>query len=319
MNVVKWHGLGNDYLFVEASAVSPDDAPDIARLLSDRRRGPGADGLVLLGPTDRSDADLRMTILNADGSDGGVCGNGLRCAAAWVVSEGRHSIAAGDESENAIVRIETPAGISVATVETASESPFEWTVSVAMPPPRFELVSIPAVVPGRDGGETVVGMPMPALARIAGLPSTSRWSLVSTGNPHLVAWCEDDEDIDRVRLEAIGPGLEVHAWFPARINIHLVTTASDQLRMRTWERGSGETTACGTGACAVVASLVHGGRLAAEETHRVVLPGGELGIAWAGDAESPIRMTGEAVRVASVEVDDRWIECGLRRERHEGG
>ena len=122
MNLVKWHGLGNDYLFADARTTSVADAPGLARLLSDRRRGPGADGLIVLGPATTSDADLRMTILNADGSDGGVCGNGLRCAAAWAVSEGLVPDAAQRDLDAGVVRIETPAGVSVATVGTGSAS-----------------------------------------------------------------------------------------------------------------------------------------------------------------------------------------------------
>lgn len=324
MRFVKWHGLGNDYLFTRSATGSLEDAAHLARSLSDRRRGPGADGLVVLGPPSTTEADLKMTIFNADGSDGGVCGNGLRCAAAWTTCEPPEWMSGRDGPQPGVLRIETPAGISTATVEppsgdTAEDAEVRWMVSVALPPPRFELASVPATPPDRDPGSTIIEEPISELARSADLPEDTRWSLVSTGNPHLIARVEDDATFDAGRMGMVGPTLEHHRWFPERINAHLASVESDRIRIRTWERGSGETTACGTGACAVVASLVRAGRVEADTPHLVSLPGGDLRISWGGGGRDPIHMTGEAVRVCAVEVDDRWIEHDLRGRRPESG
>lgn len=316
MNLVKWHGLGNDYLFLDARRDRPADPAMTATVLSDRHRGPGADGLILLGDPSGPDADVRLEIRNADGSDGGVCGNGLRCAAAWVVAE---ALVPADRRVDALperVHLETPAGVTIADVESTSAAC--WMVALDLPAPRFDLVSLPAQVPGRAADDAIVDEAIPDLAAIAGLPESLRWSLVSTGNPHLVARCDDEVSIDAIDLARLGPALERHSWFPARVNVHLVADRGDRIAMRTWERGSGITQACGTGACAVVVALVRSERREPDVSHVVSLPGGDLEIAWSGDPAGSIRMRGEAVRVGAVEVDDRWIEEELRR-RGDGG
>lgn len=315
MNLVKWHGLGNDYLFLDTRAHPPADPAMTARVLSDRHRGPGADGLILLGHPSGADADVRLEIRNADGSDGGVCGNGTRCAAAWVVAEELVPVAGRIDASHDRVRLETPAGVTIADVESSGAA--GWMVDLDLPSPRFDLVSLPAQVPGRAADDAIVDEAIPDLAAIAGLPESVRWSFVSTGNPHLVARCDDAVAIDAIDLARLGPILERHPWFPARVNVHLVADRGDRIAMRTWERGSGITQACGTGACAAVVAFVRAGRREPDVSHRVSLPAGDLEIAWSGDAAGSIRMRGEAVRVGSIEVDDRWIEEELRRRGDE--
>lgn len=318
MKLVKWHGLGNDYLFLAGWSERPDDLAGLARVLSRRHHGPGADGLIVLGGPTRTDADLRMEVRNADGSDGGVCGNGLRCAAAWVVSEELVPHAGRVDAACDRVRIETPAGVSAASVEAdvaGGAAAGRWMVTVELPPPRFELATLPALVPGLEPASEMLEATSVELAAVADLVEDVRWSMVSTGNPHLVARCPRGVSIDGLDLAAFGPVLERLPWFPERVNVHLVDDDSETIRMRTWERGSGVTMACGTGASAVVSSLVRAGRREASATHRVSLPGGDLEIAWSGSPEASIRMAGEAVRVCAIEVDDRWIEEACRRDR----
>ncbi len=331
MRLHKWHGLGNDYLLLDARVEGPEDPATLSRVLSDRRRGPGGDGLILLEKPTRVDADVRMSIWNADGSDGGVCGNGLRCLAAWIVAD--DLLSAGDavreaDSESVPVRIEIPSGITVADVDLGGAKAGCASVRAALPGPRFD----PAFVPARpfDGipAGPVLEADIPDLMTLVTtiaeprsgasplLPEETRWSIVSTGNPHLVARVPGTCDLDKIDLAAIGPRLEHAPHFPSRINVHVVIDAASRpIRMRTWERGSGITQACGTGACAVVAAMVAAGRRDGAGMHEVELPGGTLRVRWSGVADDPIRMTGPAERVARIEVDDRWLERMLAAGR----
>jgi diaminopimelate epimerase len=323
MRFQKWHGLGNDYLFLDARISAPPDPAALARVLSDRRRGPGGDGLILLESPIRADADVRMSIRNADGSDGGMCGNGLRCLAAWVVADELVVATARHDRTVDRLRIEVGSGCASVTVDGREADRGRWSVAVALPGPRFELESIPAgAFTGVPGGR-VIDLPVPELATIAraaiseDVASDVTWSLVSTGNPHLVARVPEGVDLDAIDLATLGSRLEHDPHFPDRINVHVVADPADgPVRMRTWERGSGLTQACGTGACATVAALVAAGRRRPGDAVRVELPGGTLEIAWFGATDGSLHMTGEAVRVARIEVDDRWIERMLASDRH---
>jgi diaminopimelate epimerase len=323
MRFQKWHGLGNDYLFLDARISAPPDPAALARVLSDRRRGPGGDGLILLESPIRADADVRMSIRNADGSDGGMCGNGLRCLAAWVVADELVVATARHDRTVDRLRIEVGSGCASVTVDGREADRGRWSVAVALPGPRFELESIPAgAFTGVPGGR-VIDLPVPELATIAraaiseDVASDVTWSLVSTGNPHLVARVPEGVDLDAIDLATLGSRLEHDPHFPDRINVHVVADPADgPVRMRTWERGSGLTRACGTGACATVAALVAAGRRRPGDAVRVELPGGTLEIAWFGATDGSLHMTGEAVRVARIEVDDRWIERMLASDRH---
>ncbi len=278
MRFTKMHGLGNDYVYVDARTEHVENPPDTARRISDRHTGIGSDGLIIIHPSRA--ADVRMEMYNADGSRGRMCGNGIRCVAKYAVE---HGMAAGP-----LVRIETDSGLK--------------TCECLVPPP------LPR---GDKGGSSVsqvrVDMGQPSL-RPADLPSTIKGerivnhslrvnghsfeiTCVSMGNPHAVIFVDKLHMVD---LIAAGPLIENAPEFPERINAHFVRVDSPtRVTMRTWERGSGATRACGTGACAVcVASVVTGRTQRAITT---VLPGGELEIEWAKNEH--VYKTGEAVEV----------------------
>lgn len=277
---LKMHGLGNDYVYVDGFAVSPPaDPAEVARLISDRHRGVGGDGLILVLPSERAAARMRM--FNADGSESEMCGNGVRCVAHLVVSRGH--AAAGPLS------IETGRGVLALHVERTG--PRTSRVRVDMGEPILD----PARVPVVHGGERVVDVPCTALGgeaswwRQAGLDP--RMTCVSMGNPHVVLWCDD---VAAVPLETIGPTIEHHPLFPQRVNLHVVQILSpERVRMRTWERGSGITQACGTGASAVCVAGVLGGRTSGKIVAE--LPGGELALEWSPGGH--VAMTGPAAEV----------------------
>jgi diaminopimelate epimerase len=249
MRFTKMHGAGNDYVYVDLFEERVDDAPAVARQVSDRHKGVGADGLILLAPSQV--ADVRMVMYNADGSRSEACGNGLRCLARLARDRGR---APGD-----LVRVETDAGVRVVEL-TAGGARADMGV------PAFE----PARIPVRLAGERIVDHPIEVLGR------TLRITCVSMGNPHAVAYVDDVAAFDVAR---VGAALERHALFPERVNASFVQVIDrGRVRQRTWERGSGETLACGTGACAVCVAGVLTGRT--ERKLRSELPGGELLLEW---------------------------------------
>ena len=303
---VKMHGLGNDYVFIDGRDGSIPDR-SIVRAVSDRRRGVGSDGVIVLQRPSDPENDARMIVLNADGSDGGVCGNGLRCLAAWLVGDGL--------IEHDSPRIEVGGGVVRSKVDGLAESG-DVLVSIEFPPPRLACAEIPARLPGVDGAARVVGRPVgPGSGEpIPGVPLDREASLtlVSTGNPHAVIWLgETPIELEPLGdlVRSIGPAIERHAWFPARINVHVCCgTPRDRLRVATWERGSGPTRACGTGAAAVLVAAVlrEGGRSVDGRGAwtTVQLPGGILENSWAGRPESPIRQRGPATEVFRGSLDD---------------
>ena len=293
MRFVKMHGLGNDYLYVDAGRERVDEPGRLARMVSDRHTGVGSDGLILIGPATEPDAHVRMRIFNADGSEAQMCGNGIRCVARYAVERGL--------SRANPMRVQTGRG----TLEVAWRGEGGFEAMVRMGAPRLPCGEVPARVPGVPVTHEVIGWHLPdgfwqgldapaEWMRVCGLHGTL--SLVSMGNPHAVFWCDD---LAAVPLERVGPFIERHAWFPERINVHFAQRmAPDEIRMRTWERGSGLTLACGTGASAVGVAAVRQGLCTSPM--RVHLPGGALGIAWAG-GDAQVEMTGPAVFVAEGE------------------
>ncbi len=281
MNFVKMHGAANDYVYVDCFTESPPTDPaGLAPRISDRHRGIGGDGLILVLPSDRAAARMRM--FNADGSEAEMCGNGVRCVAHLVVARGHAP--AGD------VTIET--GRGVLTVEVRRTGPRSSQVRVEMGEPLLDADAIP--VTGCGSGR-VVDAACPALGpeepwwRDSGLDP--RMTCVSMGNPHVVLYCRD---VARVPLEVVGPRIERAATFPKRVNVHFVEVVSpDHVRVRTWERGSGITLACGTGASAVCVAGVLTGRTASRLA--ADLPGGRLELEWSGTG--PVFMTGPAEEV----------------------
>lgn len=240
---VKMHGLGNDFVVLDAREDAlPPVTPDIARALADRRTGIGCDQVILLSPA--SDADFAMRVFNADGSEVEACGNATRAVA---LLHGRSA------------RIATVAGVLAGT-------PGENGITVELGPPRFEWDAIPLA----DAMDTL-DMPV-------GWDGLERPSAVNVGNPHVVFFVPDT---DAVALDAIGPIIERDPLFPQRINVNVATIESrDRIRLRVWERGAGLTRACGTGACATAVAAMRRGLV--ERRVTVTLPGGDLVIAWDG-------------------------------------
>jgi len=283
LKFVKMQGAGNDYVYVDCfTEPPPADPAALAPRIADRHFGVGGDGLVLVLPSAKAAARMRM--FNADGSESEMCGNGVRCVAHLVVAHG-HAPAGR-------VTIET--GRGVLTLDVRRTGSRGSVVQVAMGEPLLAAADVPVTVPG-DAAGRVIDAPCPALGPAepwwekAGLDP--RMTCVSMGNPHAVFYCRD---VAQVPLERIGPVLEHHAIFPRRINAHFVQVLStERVRMRTWERGSGITMACGTGASAVCVAGVLTGRTA----RRIVaeVPGGELTLEWPGAGE--VLMTGPAAEV----------------------
>ncbi len=281
MKFVKMHGAANDYVYVDCFVERPPaDPAALAPMIADRHRGVGGDGLVLVLPSQVATARMRM--FNADGSESEMCGNGVRCVAHLVVSRGR--------TAPGLVTIET--GRGVLTLDVTPTSPRTSQVRVDMGEPLLDAASIP--VEGAGPGP-VIEAACAALGseegwwREAGLDP--RMTCVSMGNPHVVLWVRD---VARVPLESIGPRIETHASFPRRVNVHVVEVRSPaHVVMRTWERGSGITMACGTGASAVCVAGVLGGRTA--RTIDADLPGGRLRLEWPENGH--VFMTGPAAEV----------------------
>lgn len=275
---VKMHGIGNDYVYVDCFAHRVVDPAALAQRVSPRRTAIGSDGLILICPSEVADA--RMEMYNADGSRGAMCGNGIRCVGKYVAD---HGIATGNP-----LRIETDSGIKV--LQLMRRAGTVVSVAVDMGEPILEGPRIPVAAEGR-----VVDAPL----EVGG--QTYRVTCVSMGNPHCVVFTDDVEGLD---LERIGPQFERHPFFPQRVNTEFIRVESPtQLRMRVWERGSGETAACGTGACAALVAAVLTERA---ERHAVLrLNGGDLDIEWRA-SDGHVIMTGPAEEAfrGAIEVDE---------------
>ncbi len=274
MRFTKMHGAGNDYVYVNAFAERlPDDLAELSRKVSDRHFGIGGDGLILICPSERADARMRM--FNADGSESEMCGNGIRCVAKYVYD---HGIAAKDQ-----LTIET--GRGVLTLQVFPERGKVQRVRVNMGEPILKSDLIPTTLPGDP--------PIQAPLEVGG--RSLRVTCVSMGNPHCITFVDEVND-DWVHR--IGPLIERHPVFPKRVNAEFIQIVSPrEIIMRVWERGSGETLACGTGACAsAVAGVLNG---LTDRTVLCHLPGGDLLLEWAESGE--VLMTGPAVEVFSGE------------------
>lgn len=275
----KMHGIGNDYVYVDCTQRTIADPAALARRVSPRRTGIGSDGLILICSSDV--ADVRMEMYNADGSRGEMCGNGIRCVGKYAYDHGLV-----DASE---IRVETDAGVK--TLRMQADGGVVSEVTVDMGPPVLDGPAIPVAAEGH-----VIDAPL--TVELPTGSSTFGVTCVSMGNPHCVLFLEDVESLD---LESIGPRFEHHRFFPKRVNTEFVKIdSSNDVRMRVWERGSGETAACGTGACAVVVAGVLTGRT--ERNCRVRLNGGDLAIEWR-DEDGHVYMTGPAAEVFSGEID----------------
>jgi len=273
LKFTKMQGVGNDFVVIDGVRQRVDLTPALARKLADRHFGVGCDQILLVEPAGAPGVDFRYRIFNADGGEVEQCGNGARCFVRFVREQGL--------TAKAEIRVETKGGVIAPRLEADDE------VTVDMGAPVFEAKRIPfvtdsdAIVQPLDvDGETVM------------------ITALSMGNPHAV---QIVADVDAAPVATQGPKIEAHPRFPQRVNTgYMQVLDRERIRLRVYERGAGETLACGTGACAAVVAGIRRGLL--EPSVRVAARGGELTIAWAG-ADNPVFLTGPAVTVFEGEVD----------------
>ena len=260
MKFTKMHGAGNDYVYVNGYVESLD-WPVISEKISNRHKGIGADGLIVAAAS--KIADLKMRMFNADGSEGEMCGNGIRCLVAFAMSEGLV-----DSNAN-VISVETGAGVLDVRPTFGNSGMNGATVDMGEPILRPSVIPVDLT----DESFPVVDYPLEVNGR------EFLMTFVSMGNPHAVTFIE--EDVSNFPLEDIGPVVENHKMFPNKVNFEVVNVVSEtHLKVRVWERGSGITMACGTGACAVVVAA-HMKGLVGDQVN-IELPGGMLGINWSG-------------------------------------
>ena len=278
MKFTKMHGIGNDYVYVNCFEETVKDPSAVARFVSDRHFGIGSDGLILIRPSDI--ADCEMDMYNLDGSQGAMCGNGIRCVAKYVFDHGI--------TDKTSISIATRSGIKYVdlTVKDGKAS----LVKVNMGSPILQAKQIPVVA----DTEQVIDSPITVDGREYHITA------VSMGNPHAIVYMDD---IDHMEIEKIGPSFENHINFPDRVNTEFVEVLDEHtVKMRVWERGSGETLACGTGACAVTVASVLNNKVDGSQPVTVKLLGGDLSIFWNQD-ENLVYMTGPATTVFDGEID----------------
>jgi diaminopimelate epimerase len=276
MKFTKMQGCGNDYVYVDCTKVVLENIPEVAVKVSDRHFGVGSDGLILIKASDT--ADFYMDMYNNDGSVGKMCGNGIRCVAKYVYDNGL--------TDKKHLRIETLSGIKELDL-TVKEGKVELvTVNMGSP------ITKPSLIPVLLDKDILIKEPITIGAE------TYEITCVSMGNPHAVVFVEDPA---KVPIEIIGPKFEFHPIFPERVNTEFVSIIDRKhIKMRVWERGSGETLACGTGACASVVACILNGLTEPEVT--VSLVGGELMIRY-DEEQNTVYMTGPAVEVFKGEIE----------------
>ena len=289
MRFTKMHGIGNDYIYVNCFEETVADPAALAIKLSDRHTGIGADGLILICPPDSADsADVRMRMFNADGSEAEMCGNGIRCVAKYACDHelarlGGEFAVPGQRSYQNSLRIQTEAGLLTVGLELGGDGKVS-RVCVNMGEPILNPKDIPVSIEGAEVVDHSIEIDGTALSM----------TCVSMGNPHAVFFCDD---IEAIELEKVGPVIENHRLFPQRVNAHFVkVNSAEEFSMRSWERGSGITLACGTGACACLVAGVLSGKISRSALAH--LPGGELELFWA-ESDNCVYMTGPAVEVFS--------------------
>ena len=283
MKFTKMQGIGNDYVYVNCFEETVKNPAAVARYVSDRHFGIGSDGLILIKPS--YIADCEMDMYNLDGSQGAMCGNGIRCVAKYVYDYGIV------KKEN--ISVSTKSGIKYLdlTVRDGKVA----LVRVNMGSPVLTASQIPVV----SSTEEMINAPL----KVNG--ETYYITAVSMGNPHAIVYMAD---VDHLEIGEIGPYFENHMAFPDRVNTEFVEVLDDHtLKMRVWERGSGETLACGTGACAVAVASILNGHVDGEKPVTVKLLGGDLEIFW-DRQENLVYMTGPAATVFDGEIDISFLE-----------
>lgn len=267
----KMHGIGNDYIYIDCFKQQVNDPSYLAKIMSPRRTSVGSDGVIFICPSDKADAKMRM--FNLDGSEGKMCGNGIRCVGKYIYDTGI--------AHKPTVTVETLSGIK--TLSISEKNGKAETITVDMGEPVFKASLIPIV----SDTETVINEPI--------LIDKTEYKItaVSMGNPHAVVFCDFVKELD---LEKIGPKFEFNPIFPEQVNTEFIRVIDgNNLEMRVWERGSGETFACGTGACAAAVAAVLNGYCKKNEEITVHLKCGCLMIKYAND--SHIYMRGAAEKV----------------------
>ena len=275
MKFTKMHGIGNDYVYVNCFKETVEHPSEVAIKVSDRHFGIGSDGLILIKPSEV--ADGKMEMYNADGSQGAMCGNGIRCVAKYMYDYGI--------TDKTSISVETKSGIKYLDL-TIKDGKVD-TVKVNMGTPILKAVDIPV----HSEKEQVIDEPV--------MVDGKEWKItcVSMGNPHAITYIDDVKNLE---IEKIGPKFENHEIFSDRVNTEFVHVIDrNTVEMRVWERGSGETLACGTGACAVAVSSILNGLT--EEEVTVKLLGGDLKIFW-DRTENKVYMTGSATTVFDGEI-----------------
>ena len=276
MKFTKMHGIGNDYVYVNCFKETVENPSEVAIKVSDRHFGIGSDGLILIKPSEV--ADGKMEMYNADGSQGAMCGNGIRCVAKYMYDYGI--------TDKTSISVETKSGIKY--LDLTLKNGKVDTVKVNMGAPILKASEIPVV----SEKDQVISEPVTVDGK--------EWKItcVSMGNPHAITYIDDVKNLE---IEKIGPKFENHEIFPDRVNTEFVHVIDrNTVEMRVWERGSGETYACGTGACAVAVSSILNGLTEAEVT--VKLLGGDLKIFW-DRQKNRVDMTGSATTVFDGEID----------------
>ena len=282
MKFTKMHGIGNDYIYVNCFEEKVDNPEKVSIYVSDRRKGIGSDGLVLIMPSDK--ADFRMRIFNADGSEAMMCGNATRCIGKYVYDKGLT-----DKTE---ITLETNSGIKYLTLFPENGKVEFVEVDVG------KAILTPKDIPVNSDKERFISEPVEVDGK------EYKITCVSMGNPHAIVYMDDIKDLE---LEKIGPSFENHKLFPDRINTEFIEVIdSHTLNMRVWERGSGETFACGTGACASVVASVLNGYCNHDEEVTVHLRGGDLKITW--NSDGTVIMKGPAALICDGDVDVSHIK-----------
>lgn len=283
----KLHGLGNDYILLDAlkSPLPLDNLSEFARKACSRHFGVGADGVLIAMPPTSKDTHMRMMIINPDGSEAEMCGNGIRCLAKWAYEHGR--------VKRNVMHIETLAGIR--TVRVSVQGKRVASVEVNMGRPSLKRSDIPM------HGEKEFAIE----EEIEVDGETFKVTAVSMGNPHCVIFVDD---VASMPVDVLGPKIEYHPAFPNRTNVEFVQIISkDRLKVRIWERGAGATLACGTGACASLIASSVTGRTGRKAT--VHLPGGSLEVRWGEDDQ--VYMRGPAEEVFEGVINESWLKAAL--------
>lgn len=275
MKFTKMQGIGNDYVYVNCFKENVVNPAELSVRISDRHYGIGSDGLILIKPSDK--ADFFMEMYNADGSQSEMCGNGIRCVAKYVYDYGL--------TEKQQISIETLGGIKYLELTVEGNKVSRVKVNMGQP------ILTPSQIPVLFQGERCINQPMEVLGKEYAV------TCISMGNPHAVTFIDDVDNLD---METLGPVFESHPMFPKRVNTEFIQVIDRKtLKMRVWERGSGETLACGTGACAtVVAACLNG---LTEDEVTVKLLGGDLLVKW-NQEKNVVYMTGTATTVFEGEI-----------------